>query len=77
MASTRFATPNRQGGRREIGTVGGSDSEHIREARVRLEAAERLLAHALVSADVFTLDEIGEHVLTLVGQADRHLSVAA
>jgi hypothetical protein len=48
----------------------------LTEALVRLEAAERMLAHGLVSGDVFPLEECAAQALLLSSQARRLLEAA-
>ena len=46
----------------------------IREADLRLAAVERLVCHALVAEDPeFTLDELGDYLVTMVGAARTFL----
>jgi hypothetical protein len=44
---------------------------------VRIEAIETLVCHAVVSGDVYSLNDLGDHILVLAGQARRFLAVAA
>jgi hypothetical protein len=39
-------------------------------------AAERMLSHALIWGDPFTLEEAAEHALVLLGRAQQFLAVA-
>lgn len=49
----------------------------LTEALVRLEAAERMLAHGLMAGDVFPLEECCEQALLLSSQARRLIEIAA
>jgi hypothetical protein len=54
------------------------DHEPLDEARIKLEAASTLLAHALIDPEGdFPFDvELGAHLLTLIDMAGRLLTVA-
>jgi hypothetical protein len=49
----------------------------IVEADRHLRAAERLLAHALVNGETYTLDEVADWVLVHIGRAREWIARAA
>ncbi len=53
------------------------DPELVREAQLRIEAANTIMAAALLGTEGWDLVESAEHALVLGDQALRFLSVAA
>lgn len=51
-------------------------SDPIQEARIRLEAVERVVLHAVVSGDVYELADLGDWLVLSLAAADRQLALA-